>query len=270
MATTKSIIQNAAANKSVSAAPGQKTMKDYLKSMEGEIAKALPSMITAERFTRIAFSALSATPALNSVTPQSFLGAIMTSAQLGLEPNTPLGEAYVIPYGGKATFQLGYKGLIALAYRSGNISTIQAHIVYENDEFEYFFGIEPQLKHIPAMKDRGNPIYCYAMYKTKDGGFGFDVMSIDDIRSHARKYSKSFNSGPWQSDFESMAKKTVLKRALKYAPLSIEVSRNITSDDSIRSRIGEDMSLVDTEYVEAEGTVDMSTGEILPTEGGEA
>ena len=120
---------------------GGKTMQDYIKQMEGEIAKALPSVITAERFTRITLSALSTNPQHAQCTPKSFLGAMMTAAQLGLEPNTPLGQAYLIPYRNHGTlecqFILGYKGLIDLAHRSGEVSVIMAQIVYENDEFEY-------------------------------------------------------------------------------------------------------------------------------------
>ena len=118
-----------------------KTMQQYIKSMEGEIKKALPSVITPERFTRMVLSALSVNPKLASCTPKSFLGAMMSAAQLGLEPNTPLGQAYLIPYKNKGIdevqFQIGYKGLIDLAYRSGEVEVVQAQIVYENDEFEF-------------------------------------------------------------------------------------------------------------------------------------
>ena len=111
----------------------------YIKQMESEIKKALPSVITPERFTRIVLSALSSSPKLAQTTPQSFLGAMMTAAQLGVEPNTPLGQAYLIPYLNHGTlecqFQLGYKGLIDLAYRSGEVSVIQAQVVYDNDDF---------------------------------------------------------------------------------------------------------------------------------------
>ena len=249
MAQNAGIIQKAAQKTAVASASSGTTLKSYLNQMEGEIKKALPSMISAERFTRICMSALSSNKALQNVDPASFLGAVMPSAQLGLEPNTPLGTAYIIPYGGKATFQLGYKGLLTLAYRSEAISTIQSQIVYENDTFEFSFGLDSKLNHVPARTGRGEPIYVYAYYQTKDGGYGYDVMSIEDVRNHAKKFSKAFGSGPWQSDFESMAKKTVLKRLLKYAPLSVEAASAVNSDETIRTHIADDMSLVDTEYV---------------------
>ena len=136
------------------------SLKGLIKAMEPEIKKALPSVITPERFTRMVFTALSSTPKLQQCTPQSFLGAMMQAAQLGLEPNTPVGQAYLIPYGNVCQFQLGYKGLLDLAYRSGEIKDIQAHEVHENDEFEYELGLEPKLKHIPAMSNRGPVTIC--------------------------------------------------------------------------------------------------------------
>lgn len=245
------------------------TMQDYIKKMQGEIAKALPSVLTPERFTRITLSALSTNAKLAQTTPKSFLGAMMTSAQLGMEPNTPLGQAYLIPYKNhgvlECQFQLGYKGLIDLAYRSGQVSTIQAQTVYANDEFEYELGLEPKLRHVPAKTNRGEPIFFYAVFRTKDGGYGYEVMSIDDVRTHAKKYSKAYGNGPWQTNFEEMAKKTVLKKALKYAPLKTEFVRGLSADETIKSDISEDMfSVPDETVIEAEGyEVDGATGEVL-------
>ena len=115
------MIHQATANSAVKPTDGKANMQLYIKQMQGEIKKALPSVITPERFTRIVLSALSTNPKLAQTTPQSFLAAMMTAAQLGLEPNTPLGQAYLIPYYNSKTrcsecqFQLGYKGLIDLA-----------------------------------------------------------------------------------------------------------------------------------------------------------
>ena len=251
----------------------KKTMTGYIRAMEGEIAKALPSVITPERFTRIVLTAISANPKLASCTKESFLGAMMTSAQLGLEVNTPLGQAYVLPYQNKgvleAQFQIGYKGLIDLAYRSGEVEVIQAHIVYENDKFNVQYGLEPKLEHVPADKNRGEPIKVYAVFKTKSGGYGFEVMSMDDVRNHAAKYSKAYNSSfsPWKTNFEEMAKKTVLKRVLKYVPLKSDFIREIAQDETIKTDLDEDMSFVSdtTDYTEVDYTVvdaDTDTGEV--------
>ena len=254
--TTGAIGKAAAAKATVVSTP-QKTMKDLIKSMEGEISKALPSAITPERFTRMVLSAISSNPKLAECTPKSFLAAMMNAAQLGLEPNTPMGQAYLIPYKNKGVmeiqFQIGYKGLIDLAYRS-DVTIIQAHEVCENDEFEYELGLDPVLKHKPALTDRGDVILYYATFKTKNGGYGFEVMSVDDIKKHASKYSQSFNSSysPWTSNFDEMAKKTVIKKCLKYAPLKSEFAKQISTDETIKTNISEDMYAEpdETDYID--------------------
>lgn len=117
------------------------TIKDYIKMYEGEIAKALPSVMTPERFARIVTTAVTNNPKLAQCTPQSFVGAMLNSAQLGLEPNTSLGQAYLIPYGNKCQFQIGYRGLLDLAFRTGEVKSITAEVVKENDTFEYELGL---------------------------------------------------------------------------------------------------------------------------------
>lgn len=241
-------------------------MADYVKSMAPGIKAALPSVMTPERFTRMTLSAISSNPKLQECTPQSFLGAMMSAAQLGLEPNTVLGESWLLPYNNhgrmEASFQLGYKGLITLAYRSGDVQSIDAQVVYENDTFEYELGLEPKLLHKPAMKDRGNPIAYYAVYRTKTGGYCFQVMSVDDVSEHAKRYSKSYGSysSPWKSNFDEMAKKTVLKRVLKYAPLKSDFARAVAQDGTIKTEISDDMT-------EIPGVViDTETGEVIESE----
>ena len=254
-----------------------KTLNDYIKLMEPEIKKALPSIITPERFTRMTLTAVRSTPGLAACEPKSFLAAMMSAAQLGLEPNTPLGQAYLIPFRNnkkgitEVQFQIGYKGLIDLAYRSGEGEVVQAQGVYENDKFEGEYGIEPKLKHVPADGDRGNLIKIYAMFRTKSGGYGFEVMSIKDIEDHAKKYSKAYNSSssPWKSNFEEMAKKTVLKRVLKYAPLKSDFVRSVVQDETVKTDLSEDMyevpaeqiDYVDVEYKEP--VIDKQTGEVI-------
>ena len=229
------------------------SIADLIKTLEPEIRRALPSVISTERFTRMALSALNNNPQLAECTPMSFLAALMNAAQLGLEPNTPLGQAYLIPYKNKGRlecqFQLGFKGMIDLIYRNENVQTIQAHCVHENDEFMYAFGLNPKLEHIPAVDEtgsRGEVTHVYALYKLVNGGYGFEVMSKTDIDRHAEKYSKSFASdfSPWRTDYESMAKKTVIKRLLKYAPLRTDVIRAVNTDSSIKSELAVDMSEV--------------------------
>lgn len=250
-----------------------KNLQGYIKAMLPEITKALPSVITPERFSRMVLSAISTNPKLGECTPDSFLGAMMTAAQLGVEPNTPLGQAYLIPfYNGRkkcmeCQFQLGYKGLIDLAYRSGDVAIIQAHAVHENDTFEYELGLEPKLKHIPARSGRGNPIFYYAVFKTKDGGSGFQVMSVEDVEAHAKKYSKSYGSGPWQTDFDAMAKKTVLKQCLKYAPLKSDFVRAVVADTTTRDMSKGVTSFEDANFIQADFEVAEGIPEEQPQQG---
>jgi recombination protein RecT len=252
------------------------TLKDLIERMKPEIEKALPSVITPERFTRIVLSTVSKNPALGSCEPRSFLAAMMTSAQLGLEPNTPLGHAYLIPYRDnrrnvtECQFQLGYKGMLDLAYRTGEYAEIYAEAVYPNDHFVYTKGLHRDIQHEPGEHDpNAEPTHYYAVWKLINGGYGFAVMTRDEVLSHAKKTSKSFKSGPWQTYFDAMAKKTVLKEALKYAPMKTDVARQITADETVKTSISDDMIDVPSEYVEAGWEVDddPETGvETVPTE----
>ena len=231
------------------------SIADMIKALEPEIKKALPSVITPERFTRMALSSLNNTPKLAECTQMSFLAALMSAAQLGLEPNTSLGQAYLIPYNNKGKlecqFQLGYKGLIDLVYRNDQIQTIQAQTVFENDFFEYELGLNSRLVHKPALDDRGKAILFYALFKLKNGGYGFEVMSKDDVDKHAAEYSKGFSSSysPWKTNFEDMAKKTVIKKLLKYAPLKTDFLRAMNSDETIKSEIALDMTEVQSDDI---------------------
>ena len=235
------------------------SIADLIKAMEPQIKRALPSPITVERFTRIALSALNTTPKLKECTPMSFLSALMNAAQLGLEPNSPLGQAYLIPFKNKGgygvQFQIGYKGLLDLAYRSPQLQTVQAHCVYENDTFSYELGLHPQLVHKPAMENRGELRCVYAMFRLQNGGFGFEVMSKTAIEAHAKQYSKAYDTSysPWKTDFESMAKKTVIKQVLKYAPMRTDYVHAVNVDDTTANEFNEvDLpdNIIDSEYKE--------------------
>lgn len=274
MATTKGGVIATAQKAQEQDAQNKKKMQALITSMKPQIEAALPSVLTGERFSRMILSAMSTTPQLAACTPQSFLGAMMQAAQLGVEPNTPLGQAYLIPFRNKGVlecqFQLGYKGLIDLAYRSGAVKDIQAHEVYENDTFEYELGLTPILKHKPAMKNRGEVIAYYAIYHTKDGGYGFEVMSKEDIQKHAEGYSQSYKStySPWTNNFDEMAKKTVIKKCLKYAPLKTEFIRQLAADNTIKTELAEHMTEVNdvTEYTDIEVTATPVEAETTPLE----
>ena len=216
----------------------------------------------------MALSALNTTPKLAECSQMSFLGALMNAAQLGLEPNTPLGQAYLIPYKNKGKlecqFQIGYKGLIDLANRNDNFQTVQARCVYENDAFRYEYGFESKSSPHPSERKQRKTDFRICYVETVNGGFGFEVMSKEDIDNHARQFSQSFGSSysPWKTNYEAMAMKTVIKKCLKYAPLKTDFVMQMSNDESIKSEINVDMSevvneqedpnIIDQEYKEVE------------------
>ena len=252
------------------------TLRKMINQMAPGIQRALPAMIGKERFIRCAISAVSNSNELANCSQTSFLGALMNAAQLGLEPNTPLGQAYLIPYGGTVQFQLGYKGLIELARRAG--ITIQVHEIGEKDVFQYEYGLEPKLRHVPNLGDRGRVIGYYCVWKNKDGQFGIEVASRSEVEAFAKEKSKAFKSGPWKTDFDAMAKKTMIKRALKYAPVAVEVAEAIAADNSVKNVLvsdvdseGFDINLVKDEAPKeeepkAQPAVDQKTGEVIDAE----
>ena len=238
------------------------SIPDMVKALEPEIKRALPSVLTPERFTRMALSALNNTPKLKECTPMSFIAALMNAAQLGLEPNTPLGQAYLIPYKNKGIlecqFQLGYKGMIDLAYRNDRMQSIEAHTIYENDEFYYELGLDARLKHIPTWDERGDIRGFYAIFKLDNGGYRFEVMSKADVDRFAETYSKAYSSeySPWKTNYEEMAKKTVLKKLLKYAPIKSDFRKALSLDETIKSELSVDMSEVRNDEVDYSAVVD--------------
>lgn len=256
MTSLKNQLQNKANNTNqVKKASPSKGMEQLLTKMGGQIQKALPSMVSSERFQRVALTAFSNNTKLQQCDPMSFIAAMMQSAQLGLEPNTPLGQAYLIPYGKQVQFQIGYKGLLELAQRSGKIKTLYAHEVRENDAFDIDYGLNQTLTHKPLLKgDRGEVIGYYAVYHLDTGGNSFIFMTKDEVLEHAKRFSKTYNSGPWQTDFDAMAKKTVIKQLLKYAPLSIELQKATSMDETVKTEISDDMSLIEDEGIEADFT----------------
>lgn len=226
------------------------TIAAYLKKMGPQIEKALPKHMDADRMARIALTTIRQTPKLLQCEIPSLLGAVMQAAQLGLEPGL-IGHCYIIPYGREATFIIGYKGMIDLARRSGHIESIYAQVVYENDEFEYEFGLDPKLVHKPSLGVRGAFKAAYGVAKYKDGGFHIEVMGKEDI-DKIRKRSKAANNGPWVSDYEEMAKKTVIRRMWKYLPISIEIQEQAARDETVKKDIEDEPKSVYDDVIDVE------------------
>lgn len=253
----------------------QDTVRGLLMSMKGEIQNALPSYLPVEKFVRTALTAINSNPKLASCSQQSLLAAIMNSAQLGLEFNTPLGEAYLIPYGSTVNFQIGYQGLLKLAYNTGQFKRITAREVRTNEAFNINYGTG-EISHTPCLSgDSGEVIGYYAIYQTKDGGQDVFYMSKADAESYGKTFSKSFYSGPWKTNFDSMAKKSCLIQVLKYAPKAIESqglsqamsfdNANFTgSQKTVDNHYDFDVNYeVVAEEEEVPANVDKETGEII-------
>jgi recombination protein RecT len=193
---------------------------------------ALPHGLDAARFKRNVLTLVKATPGLVKCDPLSVVQGAMFGAQLGLEPGAQLGHFYLVPRGGQATFQLGYKGLLELVRRSGDIDRIEARAVYEADIFDLEFGTAAFLRHRPALTgDRGEIVVFYALAVFRGGQEQVAVMrrdEVDQIRDRA-----SAKSGPWVSDYEQMGCKTVLRRLCKVLPLRAETAASIAADDQV-------------------------------------
>lgn len=248
--------EQASSQANIQTQSSKKKMADYVSSLKPEIERALPSTISADRFVRMVLTTLQKNPQLQETTPISFLSAMMTVAQLGLEVGG-LDEVYILPFMNKnvleAQLVIGYRGLLSLAYRSGEIKDIHANTVYEKDEFYYEYGSNQQLKHVPFMGSDKGEIKCfYAYYKTISGGEAFVVMSDEEMRVHAKKYSKGYENkySPWQTSYTAMGAKTCIRKLLSIAHLSTEVKHAIAMDGTIKTSLSDDMFLADGEVIE--------------------
>lgn len=203
--------------------------------MKAEIARALPKHVTPERMARVALTALRSTRGLDQCTPASFLACIMQASQLGLEVNTPLGHAYLIPYKGQCTLILGYQGMMDLAWRSDRVGTIRSVPVFADDVFSYEEGLAPTLVHRPKLDGRHDPellryVYAVATIKGSDERV-FVVLTKADVE-RARSRSMASSKGPWVTDYVAMAQKTAIRRLYKLLPKSIEMARASALDEA--------------------------------------
>ena len=210
-------------------------VKNLLEKNKEAIIDSLPDHFkNYGRMVGSVINAISTTESIAKCDPDSVFISILKAFRLGIEPNSPLGEGYLVPFKGKAQFMPGYRGLIKLARQSGQIMEVYARAVHKNDEFEVIEGSdERRIIHKPDyFSQRGEVLGYYAVFKLTEGGKDFEVMSkadVDDIR----KRSKSGNNGPWVTDYDEMAKKTVMKRLLKRAPMSIDAKMAIQDDHAV-------------------------------------
>ncbi len=189
-----------------------------------QIAKSLPAnTMTPEYFSRVVLTLCQKNTGLMDCNPASLIGAVMQSAQLGLSPDSVLGEAYFLPFKGIVTFVPGYRGLIKLAYQSEQIAKISARVVRKGDDFTFSYGLKEKLEHVPKAPLTEPLTHVYATGKIKGGEVNFLVMTREEVEAvRARSPSaRSGRSSPWQSDYDAMAMKTALRRLCKTLPTSV-------------------------------------------------
>ena len=244
--------------------------------MKTEIARALPKHITAERMSRIALTALRSTPALLECTTSSVLGSIMSAAQLGLEPNTPLGLSYLVPYGKTCQLIIGYQGYLELARRSGIVSLPQAMIVRDGDRFKVRLGLNPDIQHEPAEDDLRDSrpwthVYAFAHPLPKDSAPPvFVVLTRAQVMARKNRNGavRKGRASAWDTDEDAMAMKTAIRALWRWLPKTAEMATASALDE--HADLGtaqsdawnpEFVDVMRREGVECE-VVDSETGEV--------
>lgn len=244
-------------------APAKGDLAAMLEKLKPEIARAVPRHVNPDRMLRIALTTLRMSPDLQRCTPASFLGAVMSASQLGLEIGGPLAQAYLLPFKTECTLVISYRGMLNLARRSGLVSAIYAYDVREGDKFSYKLGLNPTIDHEPAdsAEREEKPItHVYAVAKLKDGEPIFTVLTRAQIEKY-RQRSRAANSGPWVSDFPQMAMKTAVRRLFTWIPQSVEMTTAAALDEAPERGISQ-LAAGDPEIIgilEAQG-VDTSDG----------
>ena len=217
----------------------QTSVLEFIADHKSEFATVLPKHLSPDRMMRVALSAIRTTPHLAECSVQSVAVSLMACSSLGLEPNTPLGHAYLIPYNcsvkrcnnkwekeWRCQLIVGYRGFIELFYRSGVVDSVQAYPVFGGDKFEVQLGLHPDLIHVPSTDQyRWNPekmTHVYGVIHLK----GVDrpmwaVMDRFQIEQR-RERSKAKEDGPWKTDFVAMSLKTVIRDMHRWVPFSVD------------------------------------------------
>lgn len=225
-----------------------KTIQALLLSERATMAKALPKHVSVDRIIKGALTAALRTPKLLQCTQLSFWDAMLRAASLGLDVSGTLGSAYLVPYKRTCTLIIGYRGLIDLARRSGEVSRIEAHVVYAQDKFSIQFGTEPKIVHKPYLKADREDKYqgAYGVGWLKDGGYQCEFLTLADIQK-ARATSKAAHDGPWMTHWSEMARKTAVRRLVKYLPVSTDLATALQHEDEFEAA---DVRVVDARVLE--------------------
>ena len=222
-------------------------VQTVLEGMKLQIAQALPKHLTADRMIHMAATLISKNPKLGECTAQSLVGAVMQASILGFKPVDSLGQCYFVPYNAnkgtrqspkwvkEVQFQIGYKGYIDLARRSGQIKTLYAYPVRQGDQFSYELGLNPDIKHVPGATADAQITHVYAVAHYKDGGYNFIVLTRDEVEKLRLRnpHQKAAPSQAWATDYEAMACAKAIKQLAKYMPLSEEMQGAVAADEAI-------------------------------------
>lgn len=230
-------------NGTIAKAPPMKALSQLLNNpgVQSALRAALPKHITPDRMARLALTACVKMPQLLECDPNSIYLALLECSQIGLEPNGR--DVHLIPFrdnkSGKTNVQVvpDYKGLIKLAYQSGQIQLIMARAVRDRDEFNFRYGTGAFLEHTPASPEgaddsddsRGELTHAWAMARLVGGGEPFVVLNRSEVAVHRR--SSKGKSGPWISHPDAMWAKTAVKELCKFIPLSAQLERVLSRED---------------------------------------
>lgn len=243
------------------------TVASMVTSLAPEIQRALPKHMDGDRIARLALTAIRKDKNLGACTPESFAGALLTAAAMGLEPNVH-GEAYLVPYKGECTLIVGYQGYAKLFYQSPIAKHLDAQTVYSNDEFSYEYGLNPSLTHKPAKGDRGSIVAYYAVATLTTGASSFVVLSPDEVK--ALRGGKVGTSGRIPDPMHWMERKTVLRQLFKTMPRSAELNRAIDTDErdgsELHRELVDERAAIDTPRAALTGPTEPDADGVYPAE----
>lgn len=244
--------------------PKPRTIREILMdpAQQAEMARAIPNAMSPDRLARLATTAINDSPNLQRCSAQSLIAGVMQAGALGLEPNTPLGHCWLLPFENTkqgrfdVQFILGYKGIINLALRSPGIRDVQAREVYKDDLFEYEFGLDEKLKHVPTFEEQGleDIVTFYGLVRYADGGHYWRLVKPHTIEEH-RKRSKSPDSPAWKNDKLAMSLKTVIRILWPYMPVSAEAAAGLAADGSVPTNYS-DIVTPDNNFIDVESSED--------------
>ncbi len=249
----------------------QPSLTTVVQRMVPEIQRALPKHMDGDRLARLALTVLrkdamrprsDTGPRLADCTAESFAGALLTSAALGLEPGIN-GEAYLVAYGRECTFIAGYQGLVKLFYQHPLAQYITAEVVYERDEFDYAKGLDPYLIHKPAKGDRGDVAAYYAAARLTTGAKDFVVLTPDEVK--ALRNGKVGPQGKIADPMRWMERKTAVRQLAKMMPKSPTLTRALDADEQSGHDLYQQQLAANQEPSQplAAGAVDEGTGEVV-------